>query len=99
LSAIEVSKNPSEDIIRPKESQKQRPKLPKEATFWPSPHYRAKQVSVAQPKSGHRFWLARTHLKFHFAGLLSTQLTIRQCQNFAINTTLYALQLVRDFET
>jgi len=37
--------------------------------------------------------------KFFFADLPSTQLIMVQRQNFNSNTTRYALQLVRDFET
>ncbi len=45
------------------------------------PHrYRAEQISVAKPKSEHRFWPAGTHLKFHFADLPSTGLGAVYCQ-------------------
>ena len=60
--------------------------------------YRAEQVSVAKPKSEHRLWPARTHLKFHFADLPPTQLTVRRYQNFTTYIVVYALQSVRGFE-
>ena len=61
-------------------------------------YYRAEQVSVAKPKSEHRLWPARTHLKFHFADLPPTQLTVRRYQNFTTYIVVYALQSVRGFE-
>ncbi len=54
---------------------------------------------LCRKRKSDRSLTPRKHIKFFFADLPSTQLIMVQRQNFNSNTTRYALQLVRDFET